>query len=145
MDIYVESFFNLCFGYQQNFVYTFRRLMPSISVFVTPSFPLQSWFHQHFVQLQNCQFKMNNTERFADLGKFKLIKLLMVVLFQTEADFQYCPGCLKKTLIAWKVVKIDSNIIITSHQAESLTHSVTFLHLVNLFDAYNLQLLLLRF
>ena len=34
--IYLESFFNLCFVYKKNFVFTFRRLMPSISVLLPP-------------------------------------------------------------------------------------------------------------
>ncbi len=34
-----------------------------------------------------------DTERFKDLGK---LDFLMVVQFQAQADFQYCPNCLYK-------------------------------------------------
>ena len=71
----------------------------------------------------------NGTERFTDLGKLKFVK---VVRFQAQANFCYCPSCLKKrhSLQKWSksTQKYD---VISLCQAKSVTHSVAGLLLLS--------------
>ena len=68
----------------------------------------------------NQHFQVAYKVRIKDLGKLNLVTICNL---QPRADFHYCPSCLKKMLLASKVFKINSKIIILRRESKSVTHS----------------------